>query len=71
MLAPLAVAVATLCTPRSSSGWWVTTRSAPRLRASSMTASVGSTANRTRATGCSRSPDTNPTWSQDCAVDGG
>ncbi len=40
--APLADVVATEWTPRSSSGWCVTSRSAPHSRASSMTARVGS-----------------------------
>ena len=31
-MAPLALVVATLCMPRSSSGWCVTSRSAPRAR---------------------------------------
>ena len=48
----------------SSSGWWVTSRSAPVAITSSTTAVVGSTANSTRPTGSSGSPQTRPTASQ-------
>jgi len=69
--APLALVVATACTPRRRSGWWVTSRSAPAARASSITARVGSTAKCTSETGWSGSPVTSPTRSQDDAVCGG
>ena len=54
--APLNVVAAIECTGRSSSGWWVTTRSAPHAAASSTTAATGSTANSTRRTGWAGSP---------------
>jgi hypothetical protein len=49
--APLALVVATLCTPRNSNAWWVSRRSAPAALASSTTARVGSTAKYTSETG--------------------
>ena len=45
-----------------------TSRSAPQSRASSMTASVGSSAKAMRRTGWSRSPVTRPTRSQSAAL---
>ncbi len=67
--APFGVSAATPCTPRSSSGWWVTSSCAPA--ASSTVAGTGSTANSTERTGSVGSPQTRPTASQSAASAGG
>src|SRR5699024_12839087 len=67
----LALVAATECYGLSSSGWWVTSRSAPAAAASATTSSVGSMANSTRSTGATGSPTTRPTASQGSAVAGG
>ncbi|MDQ1201110.1 hypothetical protein QE449_001728 [Rhodococcus sp. SORGH_AS303] len=69
--APLGVWAPTVSTPRSSSGWCTTSRSAPAVIASSTTAAVASTANITVVTEFAGSPHTRPTESQLSASRGG
>src|SRR5205814_7888861 len=68
---PLYVVGATLDTPRSSSGWCATIRSAPSETASSTVSGTQSTTSRTVRATADGEPSTSPTRSHDCAQAGG
>ena len=71
MILPLGVLAATLVTPRSSSGWWTTSMSAPAATAASATSWVQSKARRIVSAGPAGSPQMRPTLSQLSARWGG